>query len=118
MPAAAGSEPVRISLEEAVAMALANQLNPGPLPPRLPGRSRLTEGGGQPLAGLGLEASTNQISPEPPEMAIAGIANPNYSTGLTLSWPLYTGGKVSTGIKMARLGLEAAQADYEKERER
>lgn len=119
VPAAAGSEPVRISLEEAVAMALANQLNLGAAAATVTeAEAGLRKAEASRWPGLALSASTTQISPEPPEMAIAGITNPNYSTGLTLSWPLYTGGKVSTGIKMARLGLEAAQADYEKEREK
>ncbi|NLZ43406.1 MAG: TolC family protein [Clostridia bacterium] len=119
-PVAAGdSNSLRISLEEAVAMALANQLNLGAAEAVVIGaEASLKKAEAARWPGLTLSASGTRISPEPPSLPFgAGIPNPSYSAGLTLSWPLYTGGKVSSGIKMARLGLEAARADYEKERE-
>ncbi|NLY88942.1 MAG: TolC family protein [Firmicutes bacterium] len=117
-PAAGSGNPLRISLEEAVTMALENRINLGAAAAAVTeAEANLKKAEAARWPGLTLSASGTKISPEPPTMGMAGIPNPYYSTGFTLSWPLYAGGKVSSGIKMARLGLEAARADYEKRRE-
>lgn len=120
-PAAGGSNPLRINLEEAVTMALENQINLGAAGAAVAeAEANLKKAEAARWPGLSLSASGTRIDPEPSPIPLpigGGITNPSYSTGLTLSWPLYTGGKVSSGIKMARLGLAAARADYEKRRE-
>lgn len=124
--AAGGGDPLRISLEEAVTMALENRINLGAAAAAVAeAEANLKKAEATRWPGLTLSASGTKIDPEPQIPGgigggIGGIGimpNPSYSTGLTLTWPLYTGGKVSSGIKMARLGLAAARADYEKRRE-
>lgn len=124
IPAAAtagSNNTLKISLDEAVTMALENQVNLGAAAAKVAeAEANLDKAEAARWPGLSLSVSRTEISPESSEI-MPGIPNPfssaGYSTGFNLTWPLYTGGKVNSGINMGRLGLETARADYEKQRE-
>src|SRR5690554_5107159 len=90
--AAGGGDPLRISLEEAVAMALENRINLGAAAAAVAeAEANLKKAEATRWPGLTLSASGTKIDPEPqiPGGIGGGIGimpNPSYSTGLTLTW--------------------------------
>lgn len=132
VPASVGSlsEPASemdLTMGEAIRMAVDNPLNLGPAEAgvaeaqagldkaqagRMPSGSvsgsytRLDEGMATPV---GIDFATGEFLTEAGSPDI-------YSTTLTLQWPIYTGGKITSGIELAKKGLDSARLEYDQKR--
>lgn len=130
--AVTGAGTVAIDLADAVAMALANPLNLGAAEAAVAeAAAGLDKARAAQWPGLSVSTSVTRVSEQPSMMPqelidlIPGYTGPTgdtgpaelYSTGFSLSWPLYTGGRVRSGIAMAELGLEASRMEYKNQRD-
>jgi len=113
--AATAAGAVEMDLEEAVEMALANPLNLGAAEAGMAeAEAGLDKARAARWPGLSAGGSMTRVSEQPSMIPGVPPSGPNtYSTGLSLNWPLYTGGRVSSGISMAELGLETSRAEYQ-----
>lgn len=120
--AASAAGAVEVDLAEAVAMALANPLNLGVAEAGMAeAAAGLDKARAARWPGLSAGASRTRVSEQPslipqellpPGLPVDTGPTDLYSTSFSLSWPLYTGGRVSSGIAMAELGLEASRMEY------
>lgn len=122
-----------ISLETALRMALENPNNLGPSSAALDeAQAQLDKTTASRWPSVSLNGKYTQIGPHttidmtdmfvpgpdgkmiiiPPMPKRVG-ATDSYSTGFSLQWPLYMGGKLTSAVNLARFGLESAEEDYQ-----
>lgn len=103
---------IQLDLGEAIRLAVRNELNMGPAEAALAGAAagvKKAEAAKRPS--LSLSGSYSKFEEEQPLF----MSDDVFSTSLNLQWALYTGGKISSGIKLAELGEESAEFEYDRQ---
>ena len=102
------ADPVNLSLEESIALALKN--NPSIKVAEAEAEAaawKITQAKSGKLPTISFNHTSGRGSYDNPLTGTSGIAN-NYGNNVTLTLPLYTGDKVESAVKQAKLGHEVA----------
>lgn len=105
---------INLDLASAIKLAVQNEVNLGTVQAGVAealARLEKAEAGKRPTATV--SSSYTRLGEKP--VIMPGVEGPQdiFTTTLSAQWPLYTGGKVDSGLKLARLGADSAQLEYD-----
>ena len=120
---------LELTLEEAIQLAVTNQLNLGAAQAGVTeAEARVAKAKASRWLTGNLSSSYTRLQEAPPNIGISTDpsestfpfsvkpgSNNIYSSSIRLQWPLYTGGKIRSGIELAQYGVDAATVEYEKQ---